>query len=218
MNEESITINLIQHFIFCKRQWGLMVLEDIWVENQDTILGNQVHEKAHNLTFTEKRESRIITRGLPVASEKIGIHGITDIVEFHEHPEGIEIKGFNGKYLPTVVEYKKGKPKSDNMDVMQLVAQVYCIEEMHNIKIEKSYIYYKLTNRRFEVSITDDLRLELVNLVKEMRNIMSQGETPMAIKNRNCKRCSLIEKCWPRLTTHKKSVKNYIEKHRGINI
>ena len=31
---------------------------------------------------------------------------------------------------PNIVEYKRGKPKEDDRDIVQLVAQALCLEEM----------------------------------------------------------------------------------------
>lgn len=216
--DDFIAINLIQHFIFCKRQWALMVLEDRWAENIDTIKGNDIHDKAHNISFTEKRGDRLITRGLPIISYELGIIGKTDVVEYHKNEQGIELKNYEGKYIPYSIEYKKGKPKKGSEDIMQLVAQVMCLEEMHGITILESAIYYKQTNKRFVIEITKELRDKLKSLLKDMKSLQEISTTPKAEKNRNCKRCSLIEYCWPRLTTHKRSVSNYIKEHVEVLI
>ncbi len=210
---DLIAINLIQHFMFCKRQWALMELENVWIENADTIIGHDVHDKAHDMSFTEKRGDKIITRSLPIVSYNLGLNGVTDIVEYNKDNEGITIQGFEGRYRPYLVEYKKGKPKKGKEDIMQLVAQVVCIEEMHNTKIYESAIYYKKTNKRFVVEITDELRTELKNIIDEMKQIFESTETPKAERKSKCNKCSLFEACWPRLTTHKKSVINYIKKY-----
>lgn len=216
--KDSIAINLIQHYLFCERQWALMVLEDTWSENADTIKGHDLHDKAHDINFTEKRGNKIITRGLPIYSRELGIHGVTDVVEYHKDPEGIKLVSFEGNYTPYIVEYKKGKPKLGNEDIMQLVAQVICIEEMHDIKIRESAIYYKQINKRLIVEISEDLRFKLKNIITNMRELFLNTNTPKAKKRKKCNKCSLIEFCWPRLTTHKRSVVNYIEEHIEVII
>lgn len=88
-----------------------------------------------------------------------------------------------------------------------------CIEEMMNVKIEKSALYYKTTNKRLIVEITDNLRNEVVDMCAEMHNLMKNKITPKAEIEKNCKRCSLYDICVPRLTHHKKSVINYINRY-----
>jgi CRISPR-associated exonuclease Cas4 len=53
-----------------------------------------------------------------VVSRRLGISGQCDIVEFHT----------NGEVIP--VEYKRGKPKTNDTDRVQLCAQAMCLEEM----------------------------------------------------------------------------------------
>ena len=58
---------------------------------------------------------------LPIASRRLGIAGVADLVEFHVGAEGRDA-------YP--VEYKRGKPKPHRADEVQLCAQALCLEEM----------------------------------------------------------------------------------------
>lgn len=140
------------------------------------------------------------------------------MVEYHKNSKGIKLVGFEGNYIPYLIEYKKGKPKLGSEDIMQLVAQVICIEEMHDLKIKESAIYYKQINKRLIVEISDDLRSELRNILEEMRKLYLTSNTPKAKKRKNCRKCSLFEFCWPRLTTHKRSVARYIQDHIEVKL
>lgn len=101
----------IQHFDFCPRQWALIHIEQLWEDNSLTILGQIVHEKAHDETQIEKRGKVIITRNLPISSKRLGINGFCDVVEFHSNPNGVPLVHFDGKYMPIPVEYKKEEAK-----------------------------------------------------------------------------------------------------------
>lgn len=111
--DEYIQLNHIQHFVFCKRQWGLLYLSEIWEENYHTTLGKIIHEKVDLPTIKEKRKDVFIERAVPVISHKHGIYGILDAVEFKRAQQGIVPKNQynNYFYYPMIIEYKKGKPK-----------------------------------------------------------------------------------------------------------
>lgn len=209
--EEYFRINEIQHFAFCKRQWGLIALEEVWEENADTRIGHFEHERTDDPAFTEVRGGKITVRALPIVSHRLQVTGIADVVEFIKDPIGISIQKHQGLYLPYAVEYKKGRPKKDHRDIVQLVAQVICLEEMFGVQIDESALYYKTSNRRQKVAITDALRTEVEEITKEMRAIFESGKTPKAEVGKHCKLCSLVDQCVPRLTHHPKNVRRYIQ-------
>lgn len=207
-----LQLNGIQHYAFCPRQWALISIEQVWSENADTVLGGFVHKLADDRYFEEKRKDKIITRAVPVLSRELGLTGIIDVLEFHREKNGIVLKNNEGFWQPFVIEYKKGHPKANNSDIAQLVAQVMCLEEMYDIVIKKSSLYYKQTNKRLNIEITDDLKNLVRQFCTEMHTLYEQGKTPKATNGKNCQRCSLKEQCQPRLTHHKRSVSNYIAK------
>ena len=88
---EYLMLSEIQHYVFCPRQWGLIHLEQHWQENVLTVEGNALHEKAHDETLREKRGNKIIVRGMRVASTRLGISGVCDVVEFHANTAGVRI-------------------------------------------------------------------------------------------------------------------------------
>jgi CRISPR-associated exonuclease Cas4 len=150
---------------------------------------------------------------MPIVSHKLKFIGIADVVEFKQNDNGVPIHNYKELYNPYVVEYKKGKPKKNNPDISQLVAQVICIEEMFNVEVLESAIYYKQINKRIKIKITQELKNQVIEIAKEMKKIYESKETPKAKVGKNCKRCSILNCCMPRLTHHKKSVVNYVNKH-----
>ncbi|WP_330578760.1 CRISPR-associated protein Cas4 [Candidatus Galacturonibacter soehngenii] len=82
--EDYLMLSGIQHYSFCPRQWALIHIEQQWSENYFTILGNIMHQNAHDKGFTEKRNNKIITRGMSVFSRTLGVRGDCDVVEFHK--------------------------------------------------------------------------------------------------------------------------------------
>ena len=141
MEKEPLMISALQHFAFCRRQWALIHIEQIWKDNVRTVEGNLMHRRAHDEKQIEKRDNLIIMRGLRVHSERLGVNGICDVVEFRRSSEGISLPGYDELWLPYPVEYKRGKPKTHDADELQLCAQAMCLEEMLLCKVPESLNY-----------------------------------------------------------------------------
>ena len=131
--DEMLQLSGLQHFAFCRRQWALIHIEDLWVDNFYTTDGSMFHRKAHDETFREKRGNILTLRGLFVSSHSLGLTGKCDIVEFHRAQDGIPLHGEDGLWLPFPIEYKRGKPKEHQADELQLCAQAMCLEERYPV-------------------------------------------------------------------------------------
>lgn len=198
--EDYLLLSGIQHFVFCRRQWALIHIEQQWEENVRTFDGRVMHENAHNADFHEKRNGVIMVRAMKVFSREMGISGECDVVEFQPAPEGITLAGQKGTYIAVPVEYKRGKPKPHNADEMQLMAQAMCLEEMLMTRIPKGYLYYGETRRRTEVLFTEELRQSVRSCFEEMHAYYSRKYTPMVKKGTYCRQCSLNNICLPELS------------------
>ena len=69
--DDYLMLSGIQHFAFCRRQWALIHIEQQWQENERTVAGELLHNRAHDSFFMEKRNDVVISRGLPVHSRKM---------------------------------------------------------------------------------------------------------------------------------------------------
>lgn len=209
--DEFLQLSGIQHFAFCRRQWALIHIEMQWKENLRTVEGQILHENAHNPEMNEKRGNVIVVRAMPVHSRKMGVSGECDVVEFHKSDKGAHINGREGVYIPVPVEYKRGEPKSDNIDILQLAAQALCLEEMFCTDINYGYIYYGETRHRLKVDFDYEIRNEVVRLFEEMHLYYRRGYTPKVKISKKCNACSLKDLCVPVLNKNK-SVAEYIDK------
>lgn len=198
--EDYLFISGIQHFKFCRRQWALIHVEQQWEENVHTVIGELMHKKAHDPYLTEKRKDTIIVRALPVVSKEMGITGECDVVEFRRCEDGVRLHGHRGLYSIYPVEYKKGKPKTDEKDQLQLAAQAMCLEEMFSTKIKEGVLFYGETKRREIIHITDELRIEVRDMFQEMHHYFSRHYTPKVKTSKSCSSCSLKEICLPKLS------------------
>lgn len=207
---DYLMLSGIQHFQFCKRQWSLIHIEQQWSDNEATTHGQILHKKADDPYIKEKRNDVIISRAIHVSSKELGLYGILDVVEYHKDESGIELNGRSGKWLPIIVEYKRGKDKKDIYDIVQLVAQVICLEETLECTIEYSYLYYHRINQKKRIEITTELRKEVVSLASQMHEYYEQKVIPKAEYFKNCQLCSLVDICMPRLSKKNRNIDNYI--------
>lgn len=212
---DFLQISGIQHFAFCRRRWALIHIEGLWAENLRTVNGEIFHERAHDPSLSEKRGDLITVRALRVFSLELGISGECDVVEFRRDDEnGAKLRGRDGRWMPTPIEYKSGSSKAGDADRLQLCAQAMCLEEMLGVEIELGYMFYGETHRREKVYINAELRQAVKDAVSEMHSYMSRGYTPKVKTGKFCNACSLKELCLPALCKNK-SAAEYIDSAIG---
>jgi CRISPR-associated exonuclease Cas4 len=185
--KESLPISALQHLLYCPRQCALIHLDRQWSENRFTAEGRVMHDRAHDGP-DESRPGIRITRGLPVRSQALAIHGNCDVVEFHT----------DGKIVP--VEYKRGKPKSHRADEVQLCAQALCLEETLDTAIPAGFLFYGKNKRRNEVLFDPELRALCQDLSDQLHHLIAERKLPAAeYEPRKCDACSLIDICLPKI-------------------
>jgi len=199
--DDLLQLSALQHFIFCPRQCALIHIEQAWVENLFTAEGRVMHEKVHE-ERTENRKDIRIERGMPLRSLALGLIGKADVVEFHK--EG-------GKWVPFPVEYKRGKPKADDCDKVQICAQALCLEEMLKVKIPAGALFYGKTRHRLDVEFDEFLRRTTTDTAQLLHEFIRAGNTPKPEYSRKCESCSLKEVCMPKSMACNLSVRQYME-------
>lgn len=207
---DALQLSGLQHFAYCPRQWALIHIEQQWQENERTADGRIFHSNAHDGLTHELRGDMLILRGLRVFSERLEVSGSCDVVEFHRDPAGVMLSGYEGAWRPYPVEYKRGKPKENDADRLQLCAQAICLEEMLLCSIPEGGLYYGQTHRREVVALDDSLREKTLGMLAQMRKYMQMGYTPKARKNKGCQACSLRDLCLPELGK-RSDVSSYIQ-------
>ena len=203
----------IQHFRFCPRQWALIHIEQQWDDNRLTIEGQILHRHVDDPFYRQKCGDMITLRAVNVASAELGLYGILDAVELLpslSHVDTIQHPKYPGFWRPIIVEYKHGKPKSNEVDEVQLAAQVMCVEEMYSIHIPYSVFFYGELRHRVNVKISDELRNIVKQCASDMHMIFIKGLIPKAKYGKHCERCSLKEKCMPQISMNCTSVENYL--------
>lgn len=207
---DLLMLSGLQHVLFCERQWALIHIEQQWSENIYTAMGNQMHEKVHSAK-TEQRGNIRLVRTLRLVSYRLGLVGQADMVEFHrcEDDSGARLKGQPGFWRPFPVEYKRGRPKKDPSDEVQLCAQALCLEEMLEVSIPGGAIFYGKNKRRHNVDFSDDLRSLTEDTARRVHALFNREKIPAPNYDKRCEACSLKEICLPRII-NPSNVKGYL--------
>lgn len=225
LEDELQPISSLQHLVFCERQAALIYLEGIWDENLYTAEGRLLHERSHTYEVETRGDLRIV-RSLPVRSMRMGLSGITDVVEFHrvgdDVPEargnsvkamGVPVDGLEGTWMLYPVEYKRGIIRHVEGSEVQLCAQAMCLEEMLDTTIAEGSIYYGKSKRRYELQFDEKLRDRTKRAASRIHALMKEGITPAAEYSRKCDTCSLMSSCMPKIAGAHKSATRYLEEN-----
>ncbi len=200
LSDDLVMLSALQHYVYCPRQCALIHIEQAWSENIFTAEGRIMHDKVD----TADRESRgniRIEYGVPMRSLRLGLIGKADVVEFHKR--GV-------KWMPFPVEYKRGKPKADDCDKVQLCAQAICLEEMLNVEIPEGALFYGETRRRADVVFNKELRMVTEAVARKVHQLIESGITPKPEYSKKCKKCSLLDLCLPKTCGRMWSVDSYL--------
>jgi CRISPR-associated exonuclease Cas4 len=181
---EQIMISAIAHYAYCPRRCALIHIEGQFEENVYTLRGSGLHRRADTVSWSMEGTTRL-ERALPIWSERLGIYGRADVVEFHA----------NGAIVP--VEYKHGTKGRSRHDDLQLCAQALCLEEMFGGMISRGAVFHHKTRRRRDVPFTEELRKDLESIVGAMRDMIRVNRTPSALYDSRCPNCSMNGVCMP---------------------
>ena len=203
--DDLLPLSALQHILFCERQCALIHIEQIWVENLFTAQGRIMHERVDRCG----RESRGDIRtefAMPIRSLRLGLIGKADAVEFHRQAAARPL------WLPFPVEHKRGRPKKDNCDKVQLCAQAICLEEALGVTIPQGAIFYGKNRRRQNVEFTEALRQQTEETAERLHRLFDAAITPAPVYSAKCNSCSFKEICLPKTLEKKRRVGQYIDK------
>lgn len=193
-------LSALQHYAYCPRQFALIHIEQAWAENRFTAEGKILHERVDSGVAEQRRGIRY-ERGVLLLSENLKLTGKMDLLEIESGDPLI--------YRP--VEYKRGKPKTEDWDRVQLCAQALCIEEMRQTRITQGAIWYWEVRKRELVEIDEALRSETLRIIDSARKVLMEAKTPPPTDDKKrCRACSLVDLCQPEVFRGDRSVK-YIE-------
>ncbi len=203
--DDFIQLSALQHYLFCERQCYLIHREMIWQDNLFTAEGNVMHERADEQKLSRSGPDIKTETALYICSRTLGLAGKADVVEFHK--EG-------NSWIPFPVEYKRGKPKENRCDEVQLCAQALCLEEMLSVSVKQGAFFYGKTRRRVYVDFDDILRDLTKDICEKVHLLLKQEKASAPIYSKEkCDACSLKACCIPQICG--KSAIKYIDEIMG---
>lgn len=182
----QVPLSALEHYEYCPRQAGLILLEDGYADDAATVRGSLLHQHVHEPGEDTRADVRTL-RALPVWHEGLGMTGVCDVVEVYD----------DGRVVP--VEHKSGEHVPGGPADVQLAGQAMCLEEMFRTAIAAAVIFSAADRRRHHVEITAALRDRVAAAVKEVRAILAQEGLPPPVADRRCRRCSMNHVCLPRV-------------------
>lgn len=189
-----LSIYNVSEYLYCQKScfYKVFHFEENQEQNVAMIEGRNEHDVVHSSSIRYKEKGIKQWTNLSIFSHKLNIRGKTDLFEINN----------NECYL---VEYKKGKFKNFLNHKIQLCLQTLCIEEMYNIKITNGFLYFTEDNKRYEISIDQELRNISIFTINEIREKLSLCNPNLFKKNCNelCEKCSFFQTCLPFLTIKK---------------
>lgn len=222
--DQLLPISALQHLLFCERQCALIHVERQWAENRFTVEGQHLHRKAHHGRDEWRGNVRIV-RGLWIRSFRLGLVGQADVVELEPAPSAVVGRSesrtgnlslrLDGQDCPpyvrvTPIEYKRGRPKKNDSDRVQLCAQALCLEEMLGVTIDAGDLFYGKRQRRTHVDFDEPLRTTTQAAAMRLHQMIASGETPPAVREKKCDTCSLFNLCLPEVTQTSRSATRFV--------
>jgi len=185
---DPIPVSALQHWCYCPRQCALIHAEQVFAENIFTQRGQALHRRVDDPGI-EIRDGLRVERALPIYSDRLGLSGKADVVEFL--PDG----------TPFPVEYKHGSRDKHadiaTCDNLQLAAQAMCLEEMFGKAVTEGALFYASSRRRRVVAIDSALRAAVENATKAVRAALAASALPPPRNDERCRACSLRDLCQP---------------------
>ncbi len=213
--DELLPISGLGQLIYCERRAALIHIEGLWEENVFTTEGAHMHEKVHE-AGAELRGEVLTVRGLRMRSLRLGLTGQADVVEFHlDEARGVALAGRPGRWRPFPVEFKRGRPKRDPCDEVQLCAQALCLEEMLDCSIAEGALFYGQTRHRTPVAFGLELRRQTERAAERLHALFRSRQTPPARDEKKCETWSLRDLCRPRETSGARRVEQWLIRSIG---
>jgi len=182
----QVALSALEHYAYCPRQAGLILLEDAFQDDASTVRGTLAHQRVDEPGHETRPGIRTLY-ALPVWNDALGLTGTCDVVEIDAA----------GRITP--VEHKSGRYAPGGPADIQLAAQALCLEEMFSTTIRHGYIWSGADRRRHRVPVDQSARDTVARTTEAIRALIAGGRLPGSAPASWCRRCSMSVACMPRL-------------------
>ena len=182
----QVALSALEHYAYCARQAGLILLEDAFQDNASTVRGTLAHQRVDEPGHESRPGIRTLY-ALPVWNDALGLTGTCDVVEIEA----------TGRITP--VEHKSGRYHPGGPADIQLAGQALCLEEMFGTTIRHGYIWSGADRKRHRVPVDQAARDTVTRTTDMVRTLIADGRLPDPAPASRCRRCSMSAGCMPRL-------------------
>jgi CRISPR-associated exonuclease Cas4 len=202
--DDLVPLSALNALLYCDRRAALRHIEALYVHNEHTLRGDQLHSRADRPGFERRRGVRT-ERGLWLVCRRLGLYGKADLIEFRR-PAGGKPRGKPVAEVPLPVEYKRGRSRRWDNDEVQLCAQAMCLEEMLGVAVPEGAIYHAQSRERRAVAFDPDLRARTETAVARLHELLATDAIPPAVLKPQCRGCSLRGYCLPEAFAHPRRI------------
>lgn len=197
IEKHYLPVRRLHNYVYCPRLFYYQWVENIFVENADTVSGSAKHRQVDKPSRMDARKSFEVPEGakvrsLSISSDNLGLTGVIDIIEGEE--DGC-----------IIVDYKRGSayrneageivPKEP--DAIQVAAYALLAKEA-GVTVKGASIFYAGDGRRVSVDISDKLLARVPMLLAEALTVAESGICPQPlISDPRCHYCSAYPVCLP---------------------
>lgn len=177
MTEELVNVSDLNQFVYCQRRYWYLHFYDTQGRNYERIEGKTKHENQG-------------TRGnwlneLYLESEEYGLKGKIDVLDLED-----------ARTVP--VERKRAESgQYYRSDKIQLAGYCMLLEDHLSDPVCEGAIYLYETDQRIHVTITEDHREAVAELIEEIRSMTVDDVPPLTDNPSKCEACSARSYCMP---------------------
>ncbi|MFI0941895.1 CRISPR-associated protein Cas4 [Streptomyces sp. NPDC021020] len=180
----QVSLSSLEHYTYCPRQCGLILLEDAFTDDAATVRGTLLHQRV-DTPGAQRRASVRTLHALPVWHDGHGLTGVCDTVEIHADGRILPVEHKSGRYIP-------GGPAD-----IQVAAQAMCLEGMFDRPVPEAAIYSAADRRRHLLAVDEPLRARVLEVTVAVRALLAGQTLPAALADGRCRRCSMVTGCMP---------------------
>jgi CRISP-associated protein Cas1 len=192
---DYLPARMVNEFVYCPRLFFYEWVEGVFRESSDTLEGSVQHQRVDKegaeLPPAEESPEDLKTQAITLSSERLRVIAKMDVVQIKD-----------GYASP--IDYKRGRPAESGdvlglwpADRVQIVLQALILRES-GYRCEEGIVYYRATNQRVRLLITNDLIEEAEAAVANAWKTARQRMIPAPlVDSPKCPGCSLNAICLP---------------------
>lgn len=184
-----LPLSYIAEYEYCPRSSYYLITNAPRLRDEnDFIQDGRVQHKEVDEGYQISKKSKKILSSVKIFSEKYGISGKVDIVEFH------------GDKSIIPVEIKRGKCRESSMHNVQIALSAICLQEIFpGYKISFGAIFFKEDRQKITINLDENLLKKAQNLALHLKQKNQSSLNPKdfkPLKDHRCQGCCFKQLCY----------------------